>query len=78
MSAPVALMGWPSEMPEPLGLTWRVQAQVFGHGAGLGGEGLVGFDHIQIVDGEARLFNASCVAGTGPMPMYLGSTPAWA
>ncbi|MDT4841314.1 hypothetical protein FQZ97_751640 [compost metagenome] len=33
----------------------RVQAEVSGHGAGLGGEGFVGLDHVEVVDGEAGL-----------------------
>ena len=56
----------------------RVQPQVAADRAGLGGKGFVGFDDVQIVHREARFFSAIWVAGTGPIPMYFGSTPACA
>jgi hypothetical protein len=78
ISAPVAPIGWPSEMPEPLGLTLAGSAPALRHRAGLRGKGLVGLDHVHLIQLQARARQHRLVAGTGPMPMILGSTPAWA
>ena len=79
MIAPVAPIGWPSEMPEPFGLT-------------LAGSSPSSFTTAQACAAKASLdsitsrsltfrpalASASFVAGTGPMPMIVGSTPACA
>ena len=57
MIAPVAPTGWPSEMPEPFGLTLAgSSSRARGHGAGLRGKGFVGLDHVEVVDAEAGAF----------------------
>ena len=46
----MAPIGWPREIPLPFGLVVRVQAQLAGDGDGLGGEGLVDLDQVDVVE----------------------------
>ena len=77
MTAPVAPIGWPSEMPEPFGLTRSGEAELRGPRPRLRGKCLVHLEHIDVVDLQAGALQHLAVAGTGPMPMIRGSTPAW-
>ncbi|MCY1516425.1 hypothetical protein D9M68_510540 [compost metagenome] len=79
MIAPVAPTGWPSEMPEPFGFTLAgskpsslMTAQACAANAS--------FDSITSKSLTFSPVRSSTlrVAGTGPMPMYAGSTPACA
>ena len=78
--APVAPTGWPSAMAPPFGLTLRrIEAEPAADRQRLRGEGLVRLDHVEVLDRQAEpLAAACCTAGTGPMPMTSGRTPAWA
>ena len=77
--APVAPIGCPSEMPLPFGLVRSGgQAELADHGQRLRGERLVHLEHVDVVDLQPRAVEYLCTAGTGPMPMIRGSTPAWA
>jgi hypothetical protein len=51
MRPPVAPIGWPSEMPEPLtfSLSRVVPAPALQHGQHLAGEGLVQLDQVDVV-----------------------------
>ena len=61
MIAPVAPIGWPSEMPLPFGLTLAGgETEVLGDRAGLRGERLVGLDHVEVVDRQAGPFERPC------------------
>ena len=56
-----------------------VPAHVLVDGAGLRGEGLVGFDQIEVARPSSRPSSAPArEAGIGPVPMIAGSTPACA
>ncbi len=79
MSAPVAPIGWPSEMPEPFGLTFagsRPSAFDTAHACAANAS------FASITSRSATVMPARSsslfVACTGPMPMYAGSTPACA
>ena len=53
---PTAPIGWPMAMAPPLTFTvGRIPAHVLVHGAGLGGEGFVGFHQIEVGDLPAGL-----------------------
>jgi hypothetical protein len=55
----------------------RIPAEILVDRAGLGGEGFVGFDQIEIADCFQPAFSSALRdAGIGPVPMILGSTPA--
>ena len=79
MIAPVAPIGWPSEMPEPFGLTLAgsrpsslLTAQAWAAKASLAS--------ITSMSATVRPARSSALreAETGPMPMMVGSTPVWA
>ena len=55
-----------------------VEPEFLHHRAGLRREGFVGLDHVEVAHLQPALASASFVAGTGPMPMMVGSTPACA
>ena len=42
----------------------------------LRGEGLVDLEDVDVVELDPAFASAFCTAGTGPMPMIFGSTPA--
>src|SRR3546814_4193888 len=78
MIAPVAPTGWPSEMPLPLGFTFsgsKPSSCATAHAWAANAS----FDSITSMSemlSPARL-SAIGTALAGPMPMMLGSTPAW-
>lgn len=55
-----------------------IPAQLLTHGQGLGREGFIGLDQIQLGQTPARLIQAAAGGDTGPIPMIAGSTPALA
>ncbi|GEM_PF-3169221 len=56
----------------------HVPAELLADRKRLGGECLVGFDQVELLERPARFLQASLVADTGAMPMIAGSTPALA
>jgi hypothetical protein len=52
-----------------------VPAHFLVDGAGLGGEGFVDLEQVQVGRLPAGALPAPCAAGTGPMPMMDGSRP---
>ena len=65
--------------PGPVGVGAVLgEAEVADHGQRLGGEGLVDLEHVDVVDLEVGLLQHRADRRDRPMPMYLGSTPAWA
>lgn len=55
----------------------RIEAQRVRNRAGLGGESFIGFDHVDVVNGQPRPFERDRDALIGPRPITFGSTPAW-
>src|SRR5262249_18071303 len=55
-----------------------VPAEILVHGAGLRGEGFIGLHEIEVANIPAGFLSAAREEGIGPVPMILGSTPAWA
>ena len=52
-----------------------IEPEVVDHGECLGREGLVELDDLDLLELAPRAFRTRRTAGTGPMPMSLGSTP---
>src|SRR5918993_3635860 len=76
---PVAPMGWPSDTPEPLGLV-RSSGRLRSRTTARAWAAKASLTSNTSMSSTLRLAFSSTIrtAGTGPMPMYLGSTPAWA
>ena len=80
MRVPVQPIGWPSAIAPPLTFSRSVGIGTsLQHREHLRREGFVQLDEIEVVERRARSARSSfCIAGTGPMPMIRGSTPALA
>ena len=79
MRVPVPPMGWPSAIAPPLTLSLSDRdRQVLQHREHLRGERFVQLDEIEVVEREPGLLQQLLTAGTGPMPIRRGSTPALA
>jgi hypothetical protein len=75
--APVAPTGCPRRRRCRWGWSARGQAELADDGQGLGGEGLVHLEQVDLVELEARAVEHLAHRGDWAHAMILGSTPAW-